>query len=91
MKSEIHPEYVDTLVVCACGNKVNTRSTVKEMHVDVCSACHPFYTGKQKLMDSAGRIEKFTRKYEKALQAKKAKSEKAAPAATETESTPAPN
>ncbi len=91
MKSEIHPDYFDTLVVCACGNKVNTRSTVKEMHVDVCSACHPFYTGKQKLMDSAGRIEKFTRKYEKALQAKKAKSEKAAPAATEAESTPAPN
>ncbi len=91
MKSEIHPDYMDTLVVCTCGNKVNTRSTVKEMHIDVCSACHPFYTGKQKLMDSAGRIEKFTRKYEKALQAKKATSEKAAPAATEAESTPAPN
>ncbi|QPJ61991.1 MAG: 50S ribosomal protein L31 [Candidatus Nitronauta litoralis] len=89
MKPEIHPEYIDTLVVCACGNKVNTKSTVKEMHVDVCSACHPFYTGKQKLMDSAGRIEKFTRKYEKALKAKKAKTEKEAPAAAE--ATPAPN
>lgn len=89
MKSEIHPDYIDTLVVCACGNKVNTKSTVKEMHVDVCSACHPFYTGKQKLMDSAGRIEKFTRKYEKALKAKKAKSEKEAPATAE--ATPAPN
>ena len=89
MKPEIHPEYIDTLVVCACGNKVNTKSTVKEMHVDVCSACHPFYTGKQKLMDSAGRIEKFTRKYEKALKAKKAKTEKEVPAAAE--ATPAPN
>ncbi len=89
MKSEIHPDYIDTLVVCACGNKVNTKSTVKEMHVDVCSACHPFYTGKQKLMDSAGRIEKFTRKYEKALKAKKAKTEKEAPATAE--ATPTPN
>lgn len=84
MKSEIHPEYHETEVICACGNKVNTRSTVKEMHIEVCSACHPFYTGKQKLMDSAGRIEKFTRKYEKALKAKKEKNEKAAPEAATT-------
>ncbi len=93
MKSEIHPEYFETEVVCACGNKVTTFATVKNMHLDVCSACHPFYTGKQKLMDSAGRIEKFTRKYGKALQEKKAKAEaeKTAASATPAESTPASN
>ena len=91
MKTEIHPDYVETEITCACGHKVTTRSTVKDMHVEVCSACHPFYTGKQKLMDSAGRIEKFTRKYEKALKAKKSKTETAAPEAAAAESTPAPN
>ncbi len=66
MKADIHPEYLEVTVKCACGNEVKTRSTSKDMHVEVCSACHPFYTGKQKLMDSAGRIEKFNRKYKKA-------------------------
>ena len=77
MKAEIHPEYHETTFVCACGNKVDIRSTVKDIHTEVCSACHPFYTGKQKLMDSAGRIEKFTRKYQKAKEAKEAKTAQA--------------
>ncbi len=66
MKAEIHPEYFETAVRCACGNEINTRATVKDLHVEICSACHPFYTGKQKLLDTAGRIEKFNRKYGKA-------------------------
>ena len=80
MKAEIHPEYHETTFVCACGNKVDVRSTVKDIHIEICSACHPFYTGKQKLMDSAGRIEKFTRKYQKANAAKAAKQTKETPA-----------
>jgi large subunit ribosomal protein L31 len=63
MKKGIHPEYVECRVVCACGNTFLTRSTKKEIRVEICSQCHPFYTGKQKLMDSAGRIEKFRKKY----------------------------
>jgi large subunit ribosomal protein L31 len=63
MKKDIHPEYGDCRVVCACGNTFLTRSTKKEIRVEICSQCHPFYTGKQKLMDSAGRIEKFRKKY----------------------------
>ena len=79
MKAEIHPEYHETTFVCACGNKVEVRSTVKDQHVEICSACHPFFTGKQKLVDSAGRIEKFTRKYQKAGAAKKASAKEPAP------------
>ena len=63
MKTEIHPEYITCKVTCACGNKFVTRSTKPEIKVDICSACHPFFTGKQKLIDSAGRVERFTRKY----------------------------
>lgn len=63
MKPKIHPEYVEATISCACGNQVKTRSTKKEIKVDVCSACHPFYTGKQKLVDSAGRVERYMRKY----------------------------
>ena len=63
MKEGIHPEYHDVKVVCSCGNAFTTRSTKgKEMHVEVCSACHPFYTGKQKVLDTAGRVDKFRRK-----------------------------
>ena len=91
MKAEIHPEYIESNMSCACGNKIVTRSTVKEVHVEICSACHPFYTGKQKLIDSAGRIEKFTKKYEKALKAKKDKAAPAPKEAAEAETTPAPN
>ena len=63
MKKGIHPEYVESRVVCACGNTFLTRSTKTEIRVEICSQCHPFFTGKQKLMDSAGRIEKFRKKY----------------------------
>ena len=65
MKAEIHPDYFETKIRCACGNEVQTYATVKDMHIDICSNCHPFYTGKQKLVDTAGRIEKFNRKYGK--------------------------
>jgi len=63
MKKDIHPEYFDTTITCACGNVIQTRSTAKDIKVEVCSACHSFYTGQQKLIDSAGRVEKFQRKY----------------------------
>ena len=64
MKPEIHPEYYDVTVVCACGNTFQTRSTKSELRLEVCNECHPFFTGKQRLLDSAGRVEKFQRKYE---------------------------
>ncbi|MFO7651434.1 MAG: 50S ribosomal protein L31 [bacterium] len=63
MKPKIHPKYVEATITCACGNVVKTRSTKPALHVDLCSACHPFFTGKQKLVDTAGRVEKFRRKY----------------------------
>ncbi len=66
MKDGIHPEYKETLVHCACGHTFNTMSTQDEIHVEICSVCHPFYTGKQRLVDTAGRVERFKRKYEKA-------------------------
>ena len=73
MKIGIHPEYVECTVVCACGNTFQTRSTHKgDMRVEICSSCHPFFTGKQKLLDTAGRVERFTKKYEKAAQAQQA-------------------
>ncbi|MCP9484738.1 MAG: 50S ribosomal protein L31 [Gaiellaceae bacterium MAG52_C11] len=66
MKPGIHPEYVLTHVRCSCGAEFETRSTRPELHVEICSACHPFYTGKQKLMDQGGRVERFQRRLEKA-------------------------
>jgi len=69
MKAEIHPEYNEVTVRCACGAETTTRMTIKDLHVEICSACHPFYTGKQKLMDTQGRIEKFNRKYGKTKKA----------------------
>lgn len=63
MKKDIHPKYEITTVTCACGNTFQTRSTVKNIHVEICSNCHPFFTGKQKLVDTAGRVEKYMRKY----------------------------
>jgi large subunit ribosomal protein L31 len=63
MKQGIHPEYRQAVIVCACGNRIETRSTVEEVHVEICSVCHPFYTGKQRLVDTAGRVERFKRKY----------------------------
>ncbi len=63
MKDKIHPKYQDVEVRCACGNTFKTRSTAKDIAVDICGACHPFYTGKQKFVDAAGRVEKFQRKF----------------------------
>lgn len=64
MKADIHPNYPEITVTCSCGHKFQTRSTVgKNMHIEVCSQCHPFYTGKQKIVDTAGRVEKFRQKY----------------------------
>ena len=65
MKPDIHPEYNDTTIKCACGNMLEAGSTKAEIRVEICSKCHPFFTGKQKLVDTAGRIERFRRKYEK--------------------------
>jgi large subunit ribosomal protein L31 len=65
MKQGIHPEYKQATVRCACGNRFLTRSTKDDIHVEVCSVCHPFYTGKQRLMDTAGRVERFRRKWSK--------------------------
>jgi len=63
MKAKIHPKYEKTTITCACGNTIETRSTSKDIKVEICSACHPFFTGKQKLVDTAGRIERFRKKY----------------------------
>jgi large subunit ribosomal protein L31 len=78
MKAGIHPEYNEVRAVCACGNTFKTRSTRKgDIHMEICSACHPFFTGKQKLVDTAGRVERFQRKYGR-------KTEPAAPAPSAT-------
>jgi large subunit ribosomal protein L31 len=63
MKDGIHPRYEMTKITCACGNVIETRSTTKDIKVEICSSCHPFFTGKQKLVDTAGRIERFRKKY----------------------------
>jgi len=63
MKKDIHPKYQATTVRCGCGSTFETRSTAKEIHAEICSRCHPFYTGKQKYVDTAGRIERFQKKY----------------------------
>ncbi len=73
MKPKIHPEYKEITVICSCGNKFKTKSVLgRELHVEVCSNCHPFYTGKQKVMDTAGRVEKFRQRYGKAAAAPQA-------------------
>jgi large subunit ribosomal protein L31 len=66
MKPDIHPEYTLAHVTCSCGNEFWTRSTKSELHVEICAECHPFYTGKQKLVDTGGRVERFQRRLEKA-------------------------
>jgi len=66
MKPEIHPNYTEIKVICSCGNEFTTRSTLgQDLHVEVCSSCHPFYTGKQKIVDSGGRVDKFRKRYGK--------------------------
>jgi large subunit ribosomal protein L31 len=69
MKQGIHPEYVETHVTCSCGNTFTTRSVKSELHVELCNQCHPFYTGKQKLVDTGGRVERFQKKYANRRQA----------------------
>lgn len=69
MKADIHPEYGEATITCACGNQWTTRSTKPEIHVDVCSNCHPFFTGEQRIVDTAGRVERFRRRYANAQQA----------------------
>ena len=73
MKEGIHPKYEPTQIVCSCGNVIETRSTAQKLHVEICAQCHPFYTGKQKILDVAGRVDRFNRRYGK-------KKEAAAPA-----------
>lgn len=63
MKKGVHPEYYETTITCACGEVIHTHSTKKNIRVEICSKCHPFYTGKQKFIDSAGRVDKFKKKY----------------------------
>ena len=75
MKEKIHPAYHQTTIRCACGNEVPTGSTRKDIRVEICSQCHPFFTGKQKIMDSAGRIERFQKKYAKVLNQKASSAE----------------
>ena len=78
MKKDVHPEYQECVVTCACGSTFKTQSTKKEIRVEICSQCHPFFTGKQKFIDSAGRIEKFKQKYGDAKDIKAAKDLRAA-------------
>jgi large subunit ribosomal protein L31 len=67
MKQEIHPKYNEVTVTCACGNSFQTRSTLgEELHIEICSECHPFFTGKQKLVDTAGRVDRFNKRYQRA-------------------------
>ena len=63
MQKDLHPEYKDTVIVCACGAEYPTKSTKENIHVEICAKCHPFYTGKQKLVDAGGRVDKFNKKF----------------------------
>ena len=80
MKKDIHPKYEEATVHCSCGNTFTTRSTKKELHVELCSQCHPFYTGKQKLVDSGGRVDRFKKRLEKKAEPGAATAAKAEPA-----------
>ena len=90
MKEKIHPKYVETTITCNCGSVIHTRSTKQNIRVEICSSCHPFFTGKQKLLDTEGRVERFTKKYgaqtsesrKTAAAAKKTSAKKATTAAT---------
>ena len=84
MKPEIHPEYVDAVIRCACGNSWTTRSTKAEMRIEVCSNCHPFFTGEQRIVDTAGRVERFRRRYAGAEQRQREQQEREAQAAATT-------
>lgn len=71
MKEKIHPQYHEITVSCSCGEQFKTRSTKKELRLEICSSCHPFYTGKQKLIDTAGRVDRFNKKYARSMQSAK--------------------
>jgi len=73
MKKGIHPQYKETMIVCACGEVIQTKATKQNIKIDICSKCHPFFTGKQKLIDAAGRVDKFKKRYEKTQKIKEAK------------------
>ena len=91
MKTAIHPEYVDATVVCSCGNTFTTRYTKSTLHVELCNECHPFFTGKQKLVDSGGRVERFQRRYgKKAITSKKAEKQALSEEPAEEASTQSP-
>ncbi len=79
MKEAIHPDYRPAKVICACGNVIETRSTRGDFHIEICAMCHPFFTGKQKILDTAGRIEKFKTRYAAKPEAAKPEPKKAAP------------
>jgi large subunit ribosomal protein L31 len=66
VKEKIHPKYVESTIICACGNSWKTRSTKDTVHLDICSRCHPYFTGEQRIVDTAGRVERFRKRYEKA-------------------------
>lgn len=85
MKKGIHPEYKETTISCACGEVIHTRSTRHNIKVDICSKCHPFFTGKQKLVDSAGMVDKFKKRYEKTDAEKRRKALAVNPAAAQGE------
>ncbi len=85
MKQEIHPKYQEINVVCACGSSFRTGSTMaQDLHVEICSACHPFFTGKQKLVDTAGRVDRFKRRYARGAQPEVVQAEPAAAEVAET-------
>ena len=71
MKKDIHPEYKECTIICACGHVIHTRSTKENIRVEICSHCHPFFTGKQKYVDSAGRVDRFMKKYQKTKKSEK--------------------
>ncbi|MDP2912440.1 MAG: 50S ribosomal protein L31 [Candidatus Omnitrophota bacterium] len=77
MKDKTHPEYKEAIIACVCGEVIHTRSTKPNIHVEICSKCHPFFTGKQKLIDSAGRVEKFSKRYAGKIKSKTAQKEEA--------------
>ena len=79
VKKGIHPEYMETTVKCSCGETFETRSTKPELHVEICSQCHPFYTGKQKLVDSGGRVERFKKRFQSHLDTKDGKGKTKSP------------
>ena len=89
MKEGIHPKYQEVDVRCACGNTFKTRSTKPELHLEICSACHPFFTGRQKLIDTEGRVERFNKKFGKQTSEQRKTAAKAAKAAKSTKSTAA--